>query len=821
MPARTTPVASPPASPAGAPPFRPRGWRRLEDFFFPRNVAGGDPSGLLQRSAKDRWALVAALGLAVGVALYLERVMFAHPVPPGGDPGEWLTSSYPWVGLPYPTWIIPGQYPPGTFPILGSLVRISGNPLTAARMYVGLVTVLLGTSTFVLARAVLRSWTIPLLVEGFVLLNPSFMLMYFFGAYPNLLGFVFMNLAVAFAVRFVRSHQPVHILVMWLATTAAVLTHSLVAVVLLGTLSVFGLIVLSYRRIPRALYRSRAGQVGIAVFGLGAGGFYLFTRLLGVPHPQYFQASSFAHLKNGPGHFIYLLTRPALPHAILPTSSALLVLGLVEGLLLFTIVYLRVFKPERLTVGGATVASLILVIVGMVVIGWELSIISDYVRLAYFLIMPLTLAIGLIVDSRLAKADRRAPVTAPLRAGRIRQTVLGGVPLGRLFRRRVTWGAIGFAVGAALLIVMFDVASVPAGNRYELAATQVGHDQAFLNAVQFIKTSGIPGSVLTVSGAVKWTRALTARNAHAPYIPGHYSFDQTHIDDGELSYFAVTDRYAVTNNLVAEAVSGTSPEFLNSSPVYEVALYGTFSPLLRLPPGLISVTSVSNGTRAETNLSGPPLIVLPPNNQAYLTEVFNTPTFHLTISLAAIPGLPEASMTVTAYAASSTVSLLSLHGTLLPPLNHSSAAPRYEKGTQPGQFLWSENSVLGHLVTTGSVTPVSALAPQNRSLINATGPQITLDAKAPKYVQGVPSLSFSVLLSTPKASNLINNLPPFLSTPVLWANWSARFLLYSTLKVPLSLLPSLAANEAAYLEAEFGARVVYTSGEWSVLLLPT
>ena len=66
----------------------------------------------------------------------------AAPLPPGGDPGQWLSNSYPYVGLPYPSQVIPWGYPPGLFPVLGSLVLLGGDPILGARLYLGVAAVL-------------------------------------------------------------------------------------------------------------------------------------------------------------------------------------------------------------------------------------------------------------------------------------------------------------------------------------------------------------------------------------------------------------------------------------------------------------------------------------------------------------------------------------------------------------------------------------------------------------------------------------------------------------------------------------------------------
>lgn len=789
--------------------------RAVHDYFVRDLPALSEPTGLLGRSKSDGPALAASFGIGIAVALLLEWIMLAHPVVPGGDPGEWVTSSYPWVNLPAPSWIIPGQYPPGLFPLLGSLVILGGGPVMGARLYIGVVTTLLGASIYVLGRSLTRTWTLPLLAEGFVLLNPSFLLLFFFGAYPNLLGFVFLNLALAYTVRFTRTHRSEHLFIAWAAITAAVLTHSLVAIILAVTLVLFWAVMLVYRRIPREIYASRGAWAGMALFALGAGGFYVITRLVGVPHPHYLQTGQFAHVKNGPGHFIFLLSRTWLHHLILPPVSALLLLGVAEGGLAALVLYARFFRPKLLTVSEAMVIAMIATPIGLMIGGWELFVVSDYVRMAYFLITPLVLAVALVVQRYLMPRSDGLPLPRPPRpAGnplvhRLRWTA-------HAVRYRVPRSVLVLTVGVVLLFVLADLVSVPLAQKYELNSTRVGHDQAFLDAINYIRHSGIPGSVLTVSGAVKWTRALLVRNAYAPYIPGRFSFDPSHIVDGELAYLALTGRYAVNNNLVAVSTSGTNASFLGSSPVYQAAIYGTFTPVLLMPANQITVDYGHFGIVRNATLAGSPSIAVTSANQSWLALVFTRVGYQVVINMTVQPNSPEATFRVSATAAPG-YRILGVQASLVTPPNLTA---RFHGGSGPGNFSWIRKTLIGALLTQGSVTPAGTLGGIFDAFNGTHPPHVELNAKAPPGAKTGNSVAFTLNLTTPHASNLVRQLPNLVSTTAVWGNWSARFVLYSSLNVPAALLPSLAANAPAYLEGEYGARSVYTSGEWTVLLLP-
>src|SRR5580693_7560026 len=100
--------------------------------------------------------LLLAIVLAIGVAGILEWVISAAPVPPGGDPGQWISSSYPYINRPFPSQVIFFGYPPLLFPLLGLFVIAGGGPIAAGQLFVAFGTILLGVSTYVFARSMLH-----------------------------------------------------------------------------------------------------------------------------------------------------------------------------------------------------------------------------------------------------------------------------------------------------------------------------------------------------------------------------------------------------------------------------------------------------------------------------------------------------------------------------------------------------------------------------------------------------------------------------------------------------------------------------------------
>lgn len=791
------------------------------DFVFPRRPdASRVPGGILGDTRFEKWALVGAVLIAAAVAAFLELVMNQLPVPPGGDPGQWLTTSYAYVGLPYPNWIIPGQYPPLTFPILGVLVRASGGPILAARAYVALVTGLIGLSSYFWARAVIRTWTVALLVEGFLLVNPSFIQLYFFGAYPNLLGFVFLFLTIGFAVRFIRSRDPHHAFWMWLALGATVLTHSLVAAVLVTTVAILAVFLFALRRVPRAIVTGRPSQVGFAIMGVSIGGYYALTQYLGISHPQYLAAGGFAYVKNGLGAIFSLVLDPIFPNLTFPASIALEFLIGLDAFLLIALATMAILRLRAFSLSNLVALGSLLAVGLLAVVGWELSIVTDYVRLGYFLVPPAILIIGLAIDwavrelRRYSGADAEdavdrppvATVPAPGTNGPVRPPARRAFPAPAVL--------VVLLLGLAAMLLLAAVLTVPAVRLYEANDTTVAHDAQFLGAVSLMRSSGVHGAVLTVPGAVKWTRALLATNSYGPFIPGHYSFDPDHILDSELAYFAMTDRYAVTNNLVAFSVAGTNSTFLETSPTYQASYFGLFTPILRLLPQSVNVT-VANGTSTETlGVDVAPEIILPPQGGSTMSLLYNEPAFQLEITTTALPGAALARITVQATATGSGL-LQQLRANLT---NNVVGTASVAAGKAIGQFTWSPSAFGSALRTYGNVTPASSVFRVSNNYGTNFGPRVYVKVPAP--AAGAAILSFSVLLSTPGAQNLIATLPPIISTTSVWASWNARFVLFGNNSVPAQLQRGVLATTPTYLEDEFGARVIGYSGIWTVLLLP-
>jgi hypothetical protein len=823
----STPTDSDPAPPTVTLPSRPSPrlplLARLENWAFPvRTPVPANRTGTPEPDKHESVAYLLALAIGLLGAFLLEQSMAVLPLPPGGDPAEWITTSYAYVGLPYPTWIVPGQYPPLLFPFLGLLVRLFG-PIQAGRAFIAVAAVLLSLSTYYLARSLVASRSVALGVAGFVVLSPTLVQVFYFGGYPNLLGLVFLNFAVAFLLRFVRSGSGWHALGFWVAFAAAILTHTLVGTVLAGTFVLMFAFLLWQRRIPRTLYRDAAALAGVGFFVAAVGGFYLLTRLIGVAHPQYLQTSAFAFVKNGIGSLYFVVLSPYLPriHPSVPLAEfASLIL---TAAIVLVLCALRLLAPQRLTLGVLTVLAMIGTVIGGAIVGWELSIVTDYLRFGYFLIVPIGLGFGLIVENLLHYSPEW-PVWLRRSRSRRRPSVggsgpsVGSLPAIRHRRAYGSWSKVGvaaFAVGVALLVLSTAFVTYPSLPAYEQQNAASFHDATFLAALHDIQKSGIPGNVFTIGGAAKWTRAILDRNAYTPFIATRYTFDPTHLDFEETTYFAMVARDTVTNNLVAATIAGTNVSSNNQTPDYEASFFGVFTPVATLVASNFTVT-VTNGTSTLVeSVTSAPSVVASVAGTPGMTLFYNETGFTFSIAIAISATSPVARYTLTALAAPGW-SVLDVRGNLTGPAA-SVQVTNFKAGTIPGELVLNPTGLPGSLLTFANVTPVTAVSrPQAFNHPN----QVAHAGLEVAASGGAPSLNLSVVFTTPTARNLINDLPPFIDTPTVWQNWSIRFVLLTNQSQFVTNHPSAILWDVAYLQSEFGASILAVEGDWTVVLLP-
>ncbi len=780
------------------------------------------------------WLGVTFVTMAAALALFI--VFRENALPPGGDPGNWLATARGFIGMTYATQVIPFAYPPLTFPLLGAAVLVGG-PVTGVELFAVALMIALGLSTAALASTLLKSRLVAFLVVAFLLADPSLLGMFFWGAYPNLLGFVWMNLALVGLLRAGQGRPSAGAAQFWACFTLAALTHSLVGAVLAVTTGLYlglgGFVPLpsvkamasNARRgaleapglAARALFASRGGQAGIVVFAGFVGGYYALSAISGVPHPGYLStdANGFG-TSSLSGAFGALFPGTILP---VPVVIGLLVLAAGGVTLLYAIVRDR--HPSWLTAPAVLLIAWPLAVTLLILGGFAARIVTDYRRFGYFYLIPAGLAAGYVVERTWVLGPRPAPGASPASPlqepgrPRLERGVAGPAtrPVPPSLRRPAALAAIA----AVVLLVVLDTGTVPGLAREEATFTQVGHDPAFLEAVRAIQGSGVPGGVVTVPGADKWVRGLTGENAFAPYATNALLFYPSQQLDSELAYYSLSSHEAVTNGHVTASVRGTAPSLTGGIPDYSIYESGTPRELLRLSPSSVVVRlhDLANGTTYPANLTTSPSVTLPLQLSEPMGISYVEAGFWLNLSVTVAPIAPEVSVTVRAVARVPN-EVVGVEIAAIPPAGSTALA---WPNLVPGGFLWSPAGDPGEPITYGNVTPANAFRGATDFYPPTGGPAALLKFGSSSS-NGTPSVGGSINITTPVAAFTDGAAPGIFSAPQIWSYLGARFVLWwnSSASQSASVLP---ATESGYLTREYGLRVLYQNPEWVALEIPS
>jgi hypothetical protein len=843
--AGAVPARNPPASSAGAPsaayrsgstarapsPGSPAHGPWVEDApSSPPATTPAAPPPLWVERYREELGWLLAVGITFGVAIWIYVIQLAYPIPPGSDPGNWISISYAYIGGHYAGQVNPYGYPPLLFPILGALVLLTGSPLAAGHLIVPILIVGLGLTTYALSRVVLRSVILSLAVLSVLLLDPYFMTMFFWGALPNLLAFVFTNLALLGLVWVGTGRLLRGVVFFWTFGAAAVLSHSLgglalgatVAVAL--TLSMF----VPVRRstgpsrlgdrpglLLRRLVFSFPGYVGAIGFALAVGGWYVATAALRVTHPSYFTPGTAVHPATY-GQFL----RNLLPGLTLGGLVVFYLLIILVVVVLAVFGGLLSFRPQWITTPLLVLLGAWIAIPGLAIIGWLLSISTDYHRFGFLLVIPAGLSIAYLIDRLwLGRPFQAKPPSAAESANlpppadptmRPFPPTLHATP-----RARTAFVGI-FAV---VIVVLAGFSAGPIYVRYENLNSGTTHDQLFLDALAAIDHSGLPGSVLTVKGNLKWTWAITQRNAYAPRPGNAFLFYPVQITDSTLAYYALTSSDAVTNGLVSVSLRGTTPAFVDGIPDIAVFQAGGLSATMQIPPQYVTVTLVgaTNDTAYTVGLSGSPTFQGPSGPGLPAVITYTEPQFILRQTITIPTGSPTVYVSASVQATGPD-RVLSLQEVITPP-------PLLEAYTAytdiPGTFTWQPyiSRYLG-LITQATITPASALTAVTAYNGPGGGAAATIDFTAPAD-SPVTSLSGVINLTTPAALSSIPNLPPYVNTTQVWQQLGVEFILLPNLQSFSLYSGSYLVNEAEYLVGEFGCRLYYGNSEWLVLTVPS
>ncbi len=807
-----TPAPAPsPATPAApratpSPPPRPS----LADRFFgtPPPKPANPPDGLPRlpgATGSEFRYYYAALLMAIVIGSIIEWIVTAQPVPPGGDSGQWIAASFPYVDRPYPSQVIFFGYPPLVFPILGGLYELGGSAMASGRLFVAVGSVLLGLSTFFLARAMVKRPVIALMIEGFVLLNGPLLRLFFFGGYPTILGIVFMQLSFGFAARWLGSHRPSHLFLTWVTAAATVLSHSLVGALDIATLLFIAAVLLAERALPKQVLFSAAGAAGAAVFAIGVGGYYLTTHLLHILHPNYLSRGALGQTKTNLGSLLYPLRLNALPgifghHATFSATAAYGLTIVFAVILFFLIAYLAVRR--RLPIPLLMQGSFLLCILAAGAFGWSISIVTDYRRFAYFVYIPIVLGVGWIFDYLLSvfltleEGDGDAPGLPPLPP---RQPRKGPDPV-----------TVGIAVfGTIGLVVVGAFATVPDWQTYERQYTGDSHGWNFVDAVDAIQRSGLAGSIFTDNGqADRWGRAITDRNTYGPGSPSAFVFYGSQILDYEKANFLVSDVYGVTDGHAIAGISALNGTYFSAVPSYIPMRNGNEYPTLRVLPGSLSVDLGGVGVVPVAFPNQPVVVQFPDPGTADMTLTFVDHAFNFTIAVSPDPRAPGFDFDFSVVA-TGPHGLRAFHASLAPPVSGVVHAVR---GSQSNQTTWSAETRggAGPIVTFAQLDPGNGTASAFVAAANGAPTMFNFSDSAPPDGAAVSALYANLTISTPGATNLIGNLPPILAGPSILTSWSARYL----------LLDQAGAAIAAYFTATYGATLLGYYGTWSVFTLP-
>lgn len=185
--------------------------------------------------------------------------------PPLNDPANWLKFAHGLLGWTYPLWEQTTlQYPPLFNAFLASLILLFGDSLVAVKFAGVLVAALLPISVYPLTKEVSGSGVAALAAVWLIAFHPIFHEMYGWGGYPNLLGLVFLMLAVYFLLKTHSDERLRYFVGAVIFCSLVVLTHHLTTIVLFALalfLAAFFVFIFLFVR-PRGVRSSLMGGRG-------------------------------------------------------------------------------------------------------------------------------------------------------------------------------------------------------------------------------------------------------------------------------------------------------------------------------------------------------------------------------------------------------------------------------------------------------------------------------------------------------------------------------------------------------------------------------
>lgn len=787
-----------PGAPVSA---RPRGWL----------VSPGDGGPPVRAGRIYFLPMLAAVAAVVGL---LVAEFLRAPLPPGVDPGNWLSISYSYIG--HPTAPIPANrpffYAPLLFPFLGGLVSLTGSPPVAASAMAAILLAGYGLTVIHLARRFLRVGAYQLAFVGLALFSGTTLQMLFWGAYPNFLGFITMNEAILFFLLYVNRGRTIDAVAMFAAVGLTYLGDTLSFVILVVILATSVLYLLLLRQIRLSFLWDRRNVAGAVALGLLYEGYARITAAAGIAHPSYLNSNPPAYHIDEIGEiFSPLGHAPTLfpPGAALQLSPGLatLLLLLVPVAALAGLVVVRHLRPVFVEPRTVLPLAWISAAAAVPALGYLARVETDYTRFLYFLPLPFLLIVGLALEhgtegwfAAVPRPSDHWPGAPPYAPGSARRAL-------RDRRRRRERLAVGLVT--IVLIGSFLTTTLPVAQAQERVNAGRGHDALFVAAARFVQGYPAAGNVLAPSTISRWLEALTGRNAITSG-PVWLLFDPTQIVQTQEAYWAFCAVDTYTNGQVALSYSGFNTSVYDQAPLYSAYVDGIAFPVLRLLPGALTLTVLTpHGPRTYSAYGpGPPTLELTGSGGAIQ---YTTPVGSLVESASIGPG-GSATIGLTVRPGPG-IDVLSIGVALAKPADGDPGLDRTvitNLTDAGGPIVWTVRGSLGQYpapeYVTTVVTPSEAATSEG---VGSGGGVANWYGSFPDPAGRAP-FQLELNLTTAHTSNPSRTLPDPISTAAFLAAHSIRFLVWPNAKY--------SAGELVYYEATFGFRPVYENAEWVVLV---
>jgi hypothetical protein len=780
---------------------------------YPREPVRLWPHRFASGSLASRWYLAPMLGIVALVVALAAAAFARYPMPPGVDPGHWLSISYGFVGLPAspdPT-NQPLFYSPLLFPFLGALVLATGNPPLAASIFAIALYAAFGLSVVYVARRYLVSGPLQVGLVGLGVLGGTTVQMLFWGGYPNLLGFVLMNGALVMFLAFARTKETRFGVGLYALLILTYFAHDLSFVLLFSTVALATAFLLLLGKLPLGFLLRRLNLLGLAALLASVAAFAGLTAELGISHPSYFLANPSAYSIDEVGELFAPLSRapalfPAGPSAYLPPLPAAVALAAAPVVALAALALVRRWAPGRVDVRLIVASAWLAAVLAVPGAGYLVRFETDYSRFLYFIPLPFFLVVLLSLERAFAPA--LVPASTPSPA--IPPEVGGELPpdpRARFSSERRRPAVVAAVAVAIVLTFVFGAVTVPTIANNEVAGTASAHDADFLQVAHWLKNDRAPGNVLTVSSAARWTEALSGRNAYT-VGPVWLLFDPFQITDAQETYWALAAQNVLVNNASALSFSGFASPELSQAPMYTAYVEGVPFPVLRILPGSLELNATGPGGTHDYPVAGGSTVVSGPAGSPNVTITYASPVGSIQEVCTAPPDgsavvefvvVPDSGVTVRSFA-------VSFSG---PP----SGAPNLDTDSIDSESA-SGNALVVSVSGKLGESPVRANVRTTLSV--STLPQwIAAEATPHQWTAVVPDpngsapFAVSMRLTSTIGGHPQVALPPWLSTPTYLTNHSIGFLLWPN--------QTYGSVELTYYEATFGFRVVFQNAEWVVL----